>query len=386
MGRCDVRRGAAVPLRGPVGAARQAAAGGAEHLPADAAARPQHGRLHAVPDRGHRGVRAGGGRAPASTCSGSSTRSTTWSRCGRRSRRSAPRARRSPRSRSATPATCPRRTRSSTRSTTTCGSPSGSSRPGRTCSRSRTWPGCCARPRPGCWCARCASASTCPCTCTPTTPRAVSSRRCSPPSTRGSTPSTRHRLDGRHHVAAGAVGARGDDRPHRAGDRARPRRGVRPRAVLGGRPPRLRAVRVRPRVADRPRLHPRDPRRPAVEPAAAGGVARARREVRADRGHVRRRQRHPRQHRQGHAVVEGGRRPRAAPRRGRRRPARVRGRAGQVRRTRLRHRLPLRRPRRASGWLAGAVPHQGARGPHRQAGRRRSSTRTSARACRRTGG
>ncbi len=42
----------------------------------------------------------------------------------------------------------------------------------------------------GCWCARCASASSCPCTCTPTTPRAVSSRRCSPPSTRGSTRST----------------------------------------------------------------------------------------------------------------------------------------------------------------------------------------------------
>ena len=37
-----------------------AAPGGAEHLPADAAARPQHRRLHAVPDRGHRRVRRGG--------------------------------------------------------------------------------------------------------------------------------------------------------------------------------------------------------------------------------------------------------------------------------------------------------------------------------------
>ena len=52
LGRGDVRRGAALPLRGPVGAAGRAAPGGAEHLPADAAARPQHGRLHAVPDRG----------------------------------------------------------------------------------------------------------------------------------------------------------------------------------------------------------------------------------------------------------------------------------------------------------------------------------------------
>ena len=113
------------------------------------------------------------------------------------------------------------------------------------------------------------------------------------------------------------LGAGGDDRPDRTSQRARPRRGVRPRAVLGGRPTRLRAVRVRPRSAHRTRLHPRDPRRPALEPAAAGGLARARREVRADRGHVRRRQRHPRQHRQGDAVVEGRRRPRAAPGRGR---------------------------------------------------------------------
>ena len=62
LGRRDVRRGAAVPPRGPVGAARQAAPGRAEHLPADAAARSQHRRLHAVPDRGHRRVRAGGRR------------------------------------------------------------------------------------------------------------------------------------------------------------------------------------------------------------------------------------------------------------------------------------------------------------------------------------
>ena len=61
LGRCDVRRGAALPRRGPVGAAGRAAPGGAQHLPADAAARAQHGRLHAVPDRGHRRLRPGGG-------------------------------------------------------------------------------------------------------------------------------------------------------------------------------------------------------------------------------------------------------------------------------------------------------------------------------------
>ena len=60
LGRRDLRRRAAVPRRGPVGAAREAARGAAEHRDPDAAARPQHRRLHAVPDRGHRGLRARG--------------------------------------------------------------------------------------------------------------------------------------------------------------------------------------------------------------------------------------------------------------------------------------------------------------------------------------
>ena len=49
LGRRDLRCGASVPEGGPVGAAGRAAGGGAQHLPADAAARPQHRRLHAVP-------------------------------------------------------------------------------------------------------------------------------------------------------------------------------------------------------------------------------------------------------------------------------------------------------------------------------------------------
>ena len=60
----------------------------------------------------------------------------------------------------------------------------------RTCSRSRTWPGCSGRPRPARWSPRCASASTCRCTCTPTTPRAASSPRSSRRSRPGWTPST----------------------------------------------------------------------------------------------------------------------------------------------------------------------------------------------------
>jgi pyruvate carboxylase len=66
----------------------------------------------------------------------------------------------------------------------------GWSRPARTCWPSRTWPACCAPPPPTGWCGRCASASTRPCTCTPTTRPAVSSPRCSPRCTPGSTPWT----------------------------------------------------------------------------------------------------------------------------------------------------------------------------------------------------
>ncbi len=61
--------GAAPPTTSPcassprtLGAARRAARGRAEHLPPDAAARPQHRRLHAVPDGGDRRLRSGGRR------------------------------------------------------------------------------------------------------------------------------------------------------------------------------------------------------------------------------------------------------------------------------------------------------------------------------------
>jgi pyruvate carboxylase len=97
---------------------------------------------------------------------------------------------RSPRARSATPATCRTRASGSTRSTTTCASPSSSSRPAPTCWPSRTWPGCCARPRPRRSSRRCAAASTCRSTCTPTTRPVASSRPCSLRATPASTRST----------------------------------------------------------------------------------------------------------------------------------------------------------------------------------------------------
>ena len=67
------------------------------------------------------------------------------------------------------------------------------------------------------------------------------------------------------------------------------------------------------------------PGRPALEPAPAGDLARARRPVREDRGLVRGRQPHPRAADQGDALVEGGRRPRPAAGRGGRRSRRLRG-------------------------------------------------------------
>ena len=95
--------------------------------------------------------------------------------------------------------------------------------------------------------------------------------------------------------------------------------------------------------ADRPRLRPRDPRRPAVQPPPAGHRARPGGEVRADRGDVRRRVPDPRPADQGHAVLEGGRRPGAAARRGRRRPGRLRREPAELRHPRLGDRLPRRR-------------------------------------------
>ena len=153
------------------------------------------------------------------------------------------------------------------------------------------------------------------------------------------------RVDGRDHVPAAAVGAGLGHRPLRPGDRAVAGRGQRDGALLGGGPPGLRAVRVRAARPHRPGLPPRDPRRPALQPAPAGDRARARREVRAGRGHVRRRRRHPRQHREGDAVLQGRRRPRPGAGRARRRPGRVRGEPGEVRHPRLGDRLPQRRAR-----------------------------------------
>ena len=85
----------------------------------------------------------------------------------------------------------------------------------------------------------------------------------------------RQRRDGRHHLPAADVEPGRRHRRHAPRHRARPRGRQRPRALLGGDPPAVLPVRVGPALADRSRLHARDPRRPALQPAPAGHRPRA---------------------------------------------------------------------------------------------------------------
>ena len=126
------------------------------------------------------------------------------------------------------------------------------------------------------WSPRCGSASTCPCTCTPTTPPAASSRRCSPRSTPAWTRSTWRAAPMAGTTSQPPASALVAALAHT--ERAtslRPARGDGPGAVLGGGAQGLRAVRVGPARPDRAGLRPRDPGRAAVQPAAAGDRARA---------------------------------------------------------------------------------------------------------------
>ena len=131
LGRRDLRRRAALPARGPVGAPRRGCASASPTVCLQMLLRG-HNLLgyEPLPRAGVvRAFVAGGRRRPASTSSASSTRSTTWSRCARRSRR------RCEAGAVAEGALCytgdlsdPARD-DSTRSTTTCGWPSSSRRP-----------------------------------------------------------------------------------------------------------------------------------------------------------------------------------------------------------------------------------------------------------------
>ncbi len=174
------------------------------------------------------------------------------------------------------------------------------------------------------WSPRCGRGSTCPCTCTPTTRQADSSPRCSQPSTRAWTRSTRQRVDGRHHEPAADVRPGGRARAHRAGHRPDPARRV-------DLEPYWEAVRrlYRPFESGLPgptgRVYDHEiPGRSAVEPAAAGDRPGAGGALRADRGDVCRGGPHPGPSGQGDTVEQGRRRPRSAPRRPRCRPGALR--------------------------------------------------------------
>ena len=119
VGRCDLRCGLAVLARGPVGTPRGVAGGRSQYLPADAAAGPQHRRLHRLTRTRSRVRSSPKPPTPGSISSGSSTRSTTSTRCAPRSTRSVTPARRLPKSRCPTPGTCRTRTKPSTPSTIT---------------------------------------------------------------------------------------------------------------------------------------------------------------------------------------------------------------------------------------------------------------------------
>ena len=160
---------------------------------------------------------------------------------------------------------------------------------------------------------RCAAASTCRCTCTPTTRPAGSSRPCSRRATPGSTRSTRAMAPmsgGTSQPNMSALVA-ATDHTERV-DRAVADGAVGARALLGGGARPLRAVRGGPAGADRHRLPPRDPGRPAHQPAPAGDRDRPRRPLGGRPGAVRRRQRAARQADQGDADEQGRRRPRAS--------------------------------------------------------------------------
>ena len=153
------------------------ARGGPEHLPADAAARAQHRRLHALPDRGHRRLRRRGRphrhrhlpdlrRAQRHQPDAAGDRRGAPVRRGRRRGRPLLHRRPDEPGREALHARLlPGAGRADRRGR--------GARPGdQGHGRAAPPPGGAQARRP-----RCASASTCPCTCTPTTPRAASSPR-----------------------------------------------------------------------------------------------------------------------------------------------------------------------------------------------------------------
>ena len=235
-----------------MGAAGRAAPGGAEHLPADAAARPQHRRLHAVPDRGHRRVRRT--RPPRTGIDvfrifdalNDVEQMRPGDRGGARDRHRGRRGRALLHRRPVRPGREALHAR-----LLPAASPSGSSTPARTSSRSRTWPGCCARRPRARWSRALRERFDLPVHLhTHDTAGGQLGDPARRDRRRRRRRRRRQRLDGRHHQPAAAVGAGRGDRPHR-----RATTGLDLQAVCDLEPyweavrRRLRAVRVRAALA-----------------------------------------------------------------------------------------------------------------------------------------
>ena len=231
----------------------RAARGGPEHLPADAAARAQHRRLHALPDRGHRRVRRRGRphrhrhlpdlrRAQRHQPDAAGDRRGAPVRRGRRRGRPLLHRRpHEPRREALHAGLLPRSGRADRRGRRARPGHQGHGR---------------AAPSPGRAQARHRAARALRPARAPAHPRhrrrpARDAHRGD--RRRGRRRRRRRRVDGGDDLAAVALGAGRRDRPLRARDRPVPRRRQRARALLGGRAQGLRAVRGRAR-----------PRRPAA--------------------------------------------------------------------------------------------------------------------------
>ena len=210
------------------------------------------------------------------------------------------------------------------------------------------------------WSARCAAASTCRCTCTPTTPRAGSWPPTWRPGRPAPTPSTALPRRWRAPPASPRCRSIVAAAAHTEYDT-----GLSLQAVCDLEPywEALRKV-YAPFESGLPaptgRVYTTRSRRSVVEPAAAGDRARTWRPIRGDRGQLRRGGPDPGPPGEGHTVVEGGRRPCAGAGRRRRQRRRIRGRPGAIRHPRFGDRFPARRTGRPAGRLAGAVAQQGA--------------------------
>ena len=286
LGRRDLRRRAAVPRRGPVGPARRPVA---RPCPTSALQMLLRGRntvgYTPYPTEVTDAFVARGRRHRAWTSSGSSTRSTTSRRCARRSTPCGPPARRSRRSRSATPATCPTRRRPLHARLLPAPGRADRATRARTCSRSRTWPGCSGRPPPARW-------------STALRERFDLPVHLHTHDTAGGQLATLiaaieagvDAVDGAVASMAGTTSQPSLSALVAATDHTERATGLSLQAVGDLEPyweavrKVYRAVRVRARVAHRPGLPPRDPRRAAVQPAPAGHRAGAGGPVRADRG------------------------------------------------------------------------------------------------------